>query len=289
MKKHIKALVFAAVSLAVLPSSFAYSVLLAGTYAGDQRYDVKKLFNGNDDDLCWAFSASNAIKYWQDAKGASGVQIPAGTPVGSPTQSYSSDIAQTFVDNWTNGGGEECNAFEWWFSGNIPMPGDTGGIDDDDSVLKPGATGGSYWLGTPYASGEIAVEIEIPQNASAYVELGESIDEAIRAGYALACGIYGGGGHSVTLWGYEVDDETDMLSGLWICDPDNSYLGSFLVDLVWDEIDMQWDLGQSTSGVDYTGWSLGDISALVAVPEPSAFAAAFGLLVLAFALRRRKA
>ena len=62
--------------------------------AGDKLF-----FDGNDDDLCWAFSASNAIKYWQETKSSQGVEIPAGTPLGNPTENYSSDITQTFVDN----------------------------------------------------------------------------------------------------------------------------------------------------------------------------------------------
>ncbi len=285
MNIGIKTFAFAAVSLLALSSSYAYSVLLAGTYAGDARYDAKKLFDGNDDNLCWAFSASNGIKYWQDMKAASGVSVPYGTPLGNPTASYSSDIAQTFVDNWTDGGGEERNGFEWWFSGNIPEPGDP---EDEDSVLKPGATGGSYWQGTPYASGEISMEISMPRDASAYSELGETIDEAITAGYALTCGIYSEGAHAITLWGYEMDDEADRLTGLWICDSDNSYLGSFLVDLIWNDAEMLWYLGESTSGTSYDGWYLGDITALVAVPEPSLAAALVGALALAFAARRRR-
>ena len=291
MSKKLRIFIFLTSCLLSLSNSYGISILLDGITAGDTRYNAKKLFNGYDDDLCWAFSASNAIKYWQDLKSAQGVQIPYGTPIGAPTENYSSDITQTFVDNWVNDGGEECNGFDWWFSGNIPMPGDSGEISDEASVLKPGATGGAYWVGTLYAEGIISDEFNFDGTEDDYYDLGNVIDEAVENGWALTCGIYTeeGGAHAITLWGYEMDDLTDEITGLWICDSDNDFVGNFMVDLDWNESELQWKLGES-SAYDYTNWYLGEISVLMAgavVPEPSAYATLFGSIALILAILRR--
>ena len=293
MFRKLRAFIFAAVCALSLSNSYGVSVLLDGITAGDNRYNAKKLFDGSDDYLCWAFSASNAIEYWQDSKNAQGVQIPYGTPIGTPTDTYSSDITQTFVDNWINDGGEECDAFDWWFSGDIQMPDDSGGIDDDDSGLKPGATGGGYWLGTPYAEGIISDEFCFERTESDYYSLSGVIDDAVENGWALTCGIYteNGGAHAITLWGYEMDDLTQEVTGLWICDSDNDFTGNYMVDLAWNESELLWELGDSEA-CDYSTneWYLGDISILMAgaaVPEPSAYAALFGIVTLIFAVWRK--
>lgn len=266
--------------------AFAGSAFLAGITEGDARYDVKKLFNGQDDDLCWAFSASNAIKYWQDTKASCGIEIPAGTPAGAPSGQYSSDIAQTFVDNWTNGGGDEQNAFTWWMSGEIAQP-----LDPEEAALKPGSSGGAYWAGTPYAGpiDDIAEEISLDGMESGFLKT--VLDDSIANGFALTCGIYADwGAHALSLWGYEFDDGLGAITGLWICDSDNEYLGNFLVDLSWNDAMNRWDLGNSASGSDYSGWHLEDITALEAViPEPAHIALLLSLFAAAVsaAWRRR--
>lgn len=292
MSRKLPIFIFLISCLLSLSNSYGISVFLEGITAGDTRYDAKKLLDGTDDDLCWAFSASNAIKYWQDSKSSQGVQIPAGTPLGVPTENYSSDITQTFVDNWENEGGEECNGFDWWFSGNIPMPDDSGGISVEASGLKPGATGGGYWAGTPYAEGVISTEFKFSGTEENYYDLGKVINDAVDNGYALTCGIYteAGNAHAITLWGYEMDEMTKEITGLWICDSDNdAYVGNFMVDLEWNESEFQWELGNSIAD-DYTDWVLGDISTLMAgavVPEPSVYAALFGSVALILAILRR--
>lgn len=288
MFKRLLTFVLIAACVVSTSSLYGVSVLLDGVAEGDTRYDSKKLFNGKDDNLCWAFSVSNAIKYWQNSKSAQGVEIPSGTPLGIPTADYSSDITQTFVDNWENYGGEECNGFDWWFSGNISMPDDSGGITSESSGLKQDATGGSYWIGTPYAEGTISVEFVFDETENDYLALTEVIDNAIENGWALTCGIYSDqGGHAITLWGYEMDEVTREVTGLWICDSDNEFIGNYMVELDWNGDEFVWELGNSLSEDDYTGWYLGDISILMAgstVPEPSVYAAFFGIIALAFAI-----
>lgn len=263
----------------------AFSLLLSGISEGDKTYDAKKLFNGQDDELCWAFAASNAINYWQDTKSASGVQLPYGTPTGEPTSSYSSDITQIFVDNWVNDGGEECSAFNWWFAGTVPSD------PEYEGQLKPDAIGGGYWLGTPYADGLISTKVSFGARASDQALLFDTINEAVSNQFALTCGIYNDyGAHAITLWGCELDENTNEISGLWVSDSDNDFLGNFLIDLTWNEELLSWDLGESQTSQDYSGWYLGDISILMAgsqVPEPSTLASIFGVLALILALARR--
>lgn len=268
-----------------LLQSYAFSLLLSGISEGYKSYDAKKLFNGQDDYLCWAFAASNAINYWQDTKSASGVQIPYATPTGTPSSNYSSDITQTFVDNWTNDGGEECEAFNWWFAGTSPADPDGG------SVLKPNADGGAYWLGTPYAEGLISTKISFEGEASDQALLFDTINNAVNNEFALTCGIYcEDGAHAITLWGCEFDENTNEISGLWVSDSDNDFLGNFLIDLTWDENLLSWGLGESQTSEDYSGWYLGDISVLMAgsqIPEPATVASFFGILALLLAIGRK--
>ncbi len=282
--RYILCIIFTLLALNLRAASF----MLDGITAGDTRYDVKKVFDGNDDYLCWAFSASNAINYWQNTKISQGVTVPTGTPIGMPNETYSSDIAQVFVDNWTNDGGEECNAFNWWIAGTAPDP------DEDSSILKPDATGGGYWAATPYASGVISREVDFKDDTvDNYSLFFDAFNNAISNKYALTCGIYAidGGAHAVTLWGYEIDDLTKDVVGIWICDSDNTdVVGNYLVDINWDTEEEAWTLGNSEMGdFDYTGWALGDISMLMAsIPEPSTYALIFSMVAFVFAVYYRR-
>lgn len=56
------------------------SYFYGDSYAGDTRYTVTKLFDGNDDTLCWAAAASSILYYWQNSYAA---YLPTGTPTGS--------------------------------------------------------------------------------------------------------------------------------------------------------------------------------------------------------------
>ena len=94
------------VYLLLLPRVFGGSVFVSGTYAGDARYDVKKVAYGAEGSpdhlMCWAASASNNIQLWQDNLASSGYAIPSGIPNGKTQSTYSSDIFYIFANSWTD-------------------------------------------------------------------------------------------------------------------------------------------------------------------------------------------
>ena len=277
------------ISLAGVSSAFAGTFMLEGTYVNDQRYDVNKIWDGNDDNLCWAAAGSNLIKYWQNSYAAHGNEIPAGIPLGNPTNKYNSDIFEVFVNNWTNEGGYAENALQWWFNGSIPI------IDADASTLKTDSTASAYW------GGELPCFIDPNYNVftSRYFDedllkqedLKGILDNIILNDLPTAAAIYRASteaGHAIALWGYEYDDVNNVISGLWISDSDDDYTGNRLVGVLWNDEESMWYLQDY---YEMNDWFLGVISSLVVpVPEPSAYAAFFGVfgLVAAFCRRRRK-
>lgn len=273
-------------ALAAFSRAFAGIFLLNGTSSGDTSYDVNKVWK-SDDMLCWAAAASNAIKYWQNSHVSEGFELPAGTPCGSYSAPYNSDIFKTFFENWTNAGGYAGNAMQWWFSGEVPIVGAGG------SELKPGAEGGGYWndVFNFKEIGDVFVTFDFFENYTRKDDLKTALDELIAENISMTAAIYtdSGGGHAISVWGYEYDDELGGITGLLISDSDDDYLGNLVVGVEWDEGDSRWYL-QEYYGMN--NWYLGNITALdlgVEIPEPSLCAAILGAAALALAGCRRPA
>lgn len=271
-------------ALAAFSEAFAGIFFLNGTSLGDTSYDVNKVWQ-DDDMLCWAAAASNSIKYWQNSYASEGFELPEGTPKGDYSAPYNSDIFKVFFDNWTNEGGFAENAMQWWFSGDVPIS------VEGSSELKPGADGGGYWNGVFDFEeiGEVFVSFDFFEDYVREGDLKNTLDDLIAGNISMTAAIYtdSGGGHAISVWGYEYDDELGEITGLLISDSDDDYLGNLVVGVEWNEGDSRWYLR------DYYGtddWYLESITGLdlgVEIPEPSWFAAAFGLAAMAFAARRK--
>lgn len=281
----MKKIAFLAFALASGTASFGGTFLLDGTSIGDTSYDVNKVWQ-NDDLLCWAAAGSNTIKYWQNSYVAQGFELPDGVPAGGYSSPYNSDIFKTFYDNWTNAGGFSANAMQWWFSGEIPI------YDPLSSELKPGASAGGYWneVFDFQEMGDVFTTFDFSEAYTAKTDLKDTLDDLILADTPMTASIYSQRemGHAITLWGYEYDDTLNEITGLWITDSDDDYLGNLLVNVVWSDAESCWYL-QDYYGMD--DWFLGSITALdigFAVPEPSAYAAVFGVLAAGLALLRRR-
>lgn len=264
--------------------SLGGTILLSGTSVGDTTYDVNKVWQ-NDDMLCWAAAGSNAIKYWQNSYISHGYALPEGTPAGSYSDPYVSDIFKTFYDNWTNAGGFAENAMQWWFDGTVPL------YEAGTSELKPGASEGSYYSDVFdfQGIGEVFTTFDFSEEYANKDDLKSILDELIAWDIPMTASIYShGGGHAITIWGYEYDDALNEISGIWITDSDDNIFGNLLIDIAWNEDDSLWYLQDYYETYDY---GLGSITALdigFAVPEPSAFTAIFGSLVLVFAVCYRR-
>lgn len=267
-------------------SLFAGSIFIDGTYAGDSRYNVKKVFGGIDDDLCWAASASNLLQIWQDSLTGAGTDLPTGTPNGKTQPTYQTDIFATFVNNWTNGGSLTHKGIIWWLDGTYtPDP-----FDPEDPESEPTPGTGGYYSPWGLVGSNHTWMIDYEQETSSD-KFKMDMDEVLANGWYMALGIGSeGGGHAITLWGYEFDDLTGDLTGIWITDSDNDVMANFLVPVVWDDEDFSWDLGDAGLD-DYTGWSIEDLfvfTGAMPVPEPAAFAFLAAGILLCFTISRRR-
>ncbi len=271
--------------LFALFASFLYAAdyLVAGVDKDDAStyYDFNKVFDGTDDDLCWAYSAANVLQWWQDKQSDFYISMNAIPDGKTYSDAYASDIVSTFVASWVNDGGYEINGFEWWLSDTGCKP-----LTQDEEMSFP--SGGGYWSDLVSTTTYIGEEIAIA-NDNAYEQYFiEVMDNAILAGSGMTLGIYteDGGGHAITLWGYGVDDE-DGSYCLYLTDSDDEISGMFSVDIEYHSEAEVWYL-QDYYEMD--NWFVGDVTTLavgvLSVPEPAT--PLLSLMALGGLLARRR-
>lgn len=259
-----------------LPVVNGASYFVAGTYAGDTRYNVKKLFDGHDDNLCWAASASNVIDFWQARYTA---YLPEGVPHGQSQLIYSSDVFYSFVHSFQDGGGFEEDGFSWWLNGTF--------MHKNYNMRTPQLSYGGYYTAWGWDSSDYIREVKIHGGEHVLFDV---LFDSLENDYLLTAGIYGGrygtGAHAISLWGYETDDLSGDLIGLWIGDSDSEDAGNVLVDIVWNDELSRWYL----TSENYADWYIDDITQFVApvIPEPLYGAFALGGIALALAVYRRR-
>lgn len=274
MKKFIVLL-----SFFVACVSQATTVLLDGVTVGMTDFNSKKMFDGTDDDLCWAFAASNAIAYWQWNQ--FGDDLPAGIPNGLGYTGSYTDVTEAFQKSWTNGGGFEKVAFTWWFTGE-----DISKEMESESVLKDTAISAGFYKDTIYTQGEFVKEFDIAENTDVnYIK--EVMDYVINNNGAFTLEIVNSeqeSAHAITLWGYEIVD--DEITGLYISDSDFDLETNAFVEIEWDS---EFDGGAwILQGEDYEDYYIANITGLITVPEPSTYALVLGAIALVFVAYRRR-
>jgi len=95
----------------------------------------------------------------------------------------------------------------------------------------------------------------------------QTIDQELRAGHGVTIGIWGGGGHAITVWGFNYDAATGDYKGLWVSDSDDDKGVSNPPDrlryyqVAYDGLD--WHL-QDYYGSD--SWHIGMVSSLDRAP-----------------------
>ena len=182
---------------------------------GGRPYDIKKTASNTDDDvMCWAAAASNILSW-------TGWGFP-------PTENFAdeNDIFSYFLNHWSDTAGYPMEAWKWWFDGL-----------DQDGVESPG---GGFW--------------DPPYSLSQYYHVENDRAKAltaVRDFFNLGCGIVldlvsQQGGHEITCWGYETDDE-DRYLGIYTTDSDDPTQGL-----------RYYELSQDISGTDewahYKDW-----------------------------------
>ena len=224
-------------------------------------YDVNKKANGDNGDInmCWAATSSNMIQWFQDRYKAAGKTLPAGAVDGPGVTTYTNygpyelELMSMFHSEWDNSrGGHMQEAIPWYFEGKLnggefaspgsqAVPKTDGGYwksiwDTEvfpyiyhgyENVIVPGVEGldlknlyitifNNYYLwgnGTSY------------QGTERLAEFSKLVVESFKYGMAGLTVNLGANlnavSHAVTLWGYEIDNATGLITRLWITDSDD--------------------------------------------------------------------
>ena len=220
-------------------------------------YDVNKKGAGDNGDInmCWAAAASNMIQWFQDRYVAQGGTLPAGAIDGPGTKYYGNfapyelALMELYHDGWNNNkGGHVEQAIPWYFenklyggeyasAGSQAVPLVEGGYWKSiwSDVVKYMYCGYDYFsydtFATDYTYTVCYNNYSLWGNGSSlkgqerlkYVS--DLIVTAFEHGMAsltvsLAADIMSLH-HAVTLWGYEIDNATGLLTRIWITDSDD--------------------------------------------------------------------
>lgn len=222
-----------------LPS--AADVVGAGVF-----YDVGKLYysadpvaqaKGKVDSVyCWAGAAGNATQYWQDFYydcRDKDKNVPNGYYVGEDTYSNPTGTAYTQVyrkildlgKNDDTGDPEEF--YEWWFRGGAIYGTDTKGNKVTVLDTKDG------YYNTLFDEKDLTTTLKGDWNASpALKDLTAYIVKAFETqGQSVTLSIAGTAYHAISCWGYELNEQTGMLSALLLSDTDDARFSVFRVNV----------------------------------------------------------
>ena len=228
---------------------FAEGVTLASGW-----YDVNKKGAGDNGDInmCWAAAASNMIQWFQDRYKADGNSLPTGAVDGPGTKYYGNfnpyelALMEVYHDQWDNShGGNVEYAIPWYFEGKLY------GGEYASNTAKPNTSGG-YWnsvwssvLPNLYRGYKSSLfPSQYPEMYTYCYEnywlwgAGSSLQGQERLAYVsnLIVEVFKHGmasltvslsadimslHHAVTLWGYEIDNATGLLTRIWITDSDD--------------------------------------------------------------------
>lgn len=211
-------------------------------------YDVNKVGKGENGDInmCWAAAASNIIQWWQDRYMEAGNALPPQAVTG-PGQTYELALMEVFHQQWNNDkGGQVAEAVPWYFEGinygetaspgsqAHPLPGYSGGYFKEVwtdiyphlyheytymlGMYKDLYVGefNNYYIwgnGTSFRGKErlkIFTDLVVDFIDRGIAALTISLSPQLRTLL-----------HSTTLWGYEIDDSTGLLTRIWITDSDD--------------------------------------------------------------------
>ena len=217
-------------------------------------YDVNKMKEGNNGDtmMCWAAAASNMIQWWQDRYVAAGNTLPAGAVTGVGTKMHSGTgfsrcyelaLMDVFHSQWTNleRGGQPDYAISWYFEGKL----NGGDYVSQGSQAYPVSGGGyfkSVWNSIyPRLYHDYKDQV-LPhlcydlytvcfnyynlwgskQGNEALAEFSNYVVTSIDRGVASLTIQPGSSAlHAITLWGYEVDNATGLVTRIWVTDSDD--------------------------------------------------------------------
>lgn len=243
---------------AVAVESGTEIVFADGVTISSGWYDVNKKGQGDNGDInmCWAAASSNMIQWFQDRYVAAGHSLPSTAVTGPGTKTYAKfgpyelALMEIYHSEWNNSkGGHTEEAIPWYFEGKLYK----GEVASAGSQAVPNSAGG-YWksiwsdvVKNVYHDYNYVVVPGVVEYPNMYTYLynnymlwgdGSSLEgkqrlayftnlvvEAFERGMAsmtisLSANI-ASLHHAVTLWGYEIDKATGLLTRVWITDSDD--------------------------------------------------------------------
>ena len=220
-------------------------------------YDVNKKGAGDNGDInmCWAAAASNMIQWFQDRYKAAGNTLPAGAIDGPGTKYYGNynpyelALMELYHDGWDNNkGGHVEQAIPWYFENKL-YGGEYASAGSQAVPLVEGGFWKSIWsdvvkhmyCGYDYFSYDTfttAYTYTVCYNNYNLWGMGSNLQGQERLAYVsdLIVRAFEHGmasltvslsadimslHHAVTLWGYEIDNATGLLTRIWITDSDD--------------------------------------------------------------------
>lgn len=224
-------------------------VFAEGVSINSGWYDVNKKAEGNNGDInmCWAATSSNIIQWWQDRYKEAGGTLPAGCPDGVGTKHYDNygpyelAIMEVFHSQWNNEkGGHVEQAVPWYFEG-VLNGGEYASAGTQAYPLTSGGYFSSIWSSIKpqmYCGHDSNVGYTtcynnyylwgngsglVGEERLAYVTnlIVDAIDRGVAGLTISLAANLGSVHHATTLWGYEIDRATGLLTRLWITDSDD--------------------------------------------------------------------
>ena len=240
--------VYMAIKNATTPNEGKSIVFVEGVSCESGWYDVNKVGKGENGDInmCWAASAANIIQWWQDIYVSKGGKLPAGAITG-PGETYELALMEMFHTQWNNDkGGHVVEAVPWYFEGvnygenaspgsqAYPLTGYNGGFyksvwediypclyheysymfDWYQNLYVGDFNNYSLWGDGSGLTGKARLKY-FTQLVAQFIDRGiasltVSLSSDLRTLH-----------HATTIWGYEIDNETGLLTRLWITDSDD--------------------------------------------------------------------
>lgn len=229
-------------------------VFAEGVTVNSGWYDVNKVGMGDNGDInmCWAASCSNIIQWWQDRYVAAGNTLPANAVTGPGANgTYQLALMDMYHSLWDNSrGGSIAMGIEWYFNGRnieqyaspgsmaVPLDENSGGYYKDiwESQILPNTYHDYVYAIVP---GSIEFDNLISIDVNNYTVWGGGsglsgidrlkkfsdlvVEYMSRGMMSLTISLNANGGlmHATTLWGYEIDNATGLLTKVWLTDSDD--------------------------------------------------------------------
>lgn len=183
----------------------------------------------DDSNKCWAYTSSNVIQYWVDTYGVfygKGTQyIDSGDSYATSLKSEFEGIQHTkrsleFYDNTNNLGGSAVYAFSWWFCGGAAEL----NTSAQKNLFKTDTGNNGGYFADHFKTQEFGYEDNTGQTwataigkALGYTRTGNTYTKT-EEGQIAYISITG---HAVTCYGFEVDDNGELIS-LLVANSDNA-------------------------------------------------------------------